>query len=84
MLSHFTELCGIAGQVYPLDQLPEVLLQLLSRVLDQLPQLMGNELQSVREHVASLMVRVCSYLLEESQSVGGDALKEVKKKAQVI
>ena len=60
------------------------LLQLLSSTLDELPQLMGNELQSVREHVASLMVSVCAYLLEEAQATGGNTLNEAKRKAQVI
>ncbi|GMH44904.1 hypothetical protein BSKO_12861 [Bryopsis sp. KO-2023] len=71
-------------KVYSLEGMPPNLIPLWSRLLDDIPGLMSNELQSVREHVAGLMVLVCGYLLSQQQAgLSQDKLKVVTKAQEV-
>lgn len=75
--------CSCA-QLYTLEKLPRELLQLPSGTMDELPQLMGNKIQSFWEHAANLMISICAYRLEDSHVPERDNLHENKQKAEAI
>lgn len=56
-------------KVFALETMPDQLVQIFSNILKILPEVMTNNLQSVREHVASLIVLICGYL--SCQNKGG-------------
>lgn len=70
--------------MFSFAMMPEELVSILSSVVDIIPDLMKTQLQSVRQHVAGLMVLVFGYLHTHSVKLLTGQQRALVLKSQVI